>query len=58
MDRINTVLTNLDGLVNLASVGGDLYIANNNALTSLDGLANDQCWWLFGHLSQHRSHEP
>jgi hypothetical protein len=33
------VLTNLDGLAALTSVGGDLRIWNNSALTNLDGLA-------------------
>ena len=40
----NGALTNLDGLANLTSVGGDLYIGvffnGNPALTNIDGLAN------------------
>ena len=33
-------LTNLDGLANITSVGGYLWIDYNNALTNLDGLAD------------------
>ena len=35
-----TDITNLDGLANITSVGGDLDIQNNATLTNLDGLAN------------------
>jgi len=36
----NDLLTNLDGLANLTSVGGFLNIGNNAALTNIEGLAN------------------
>src|SRR5690606_30451898 len=36
----NSSLTNLDGLSNLTSVGGYLYISSNSSLTNLDGLSN------------------
>ena len=40
--RNSADITNLDGLANLTSVGGDLeaYQRGNGALTNLDGLAN------------------
>src|SRR5690606_34942976 len=36
----NPNLTNLDGLSNLTSVGGYLFIDSNSNLTNLDGLSN------------------
>ena len=39
-DWCNPTLTNLDGLSNLTSVGGDLDIFHNYNLTNLDGLSN------------------
>jgi len=36
----STDITNIDGLANLTSVGGDLYIYGNASLTNIDGLAN------------------
>ncbi len=36
----NYSITNLDGLANLTSFGGDLNIRYNNVLTNLDGLTN------------------
>ena len=36
----STDIRNLDGLANLTSVGGHLYINHNPALTNLDGLAS------------------
>ncbi|MCB0840949.1 MAG: T9SS type A sorting domain-containing protein [Bacteroidetes bacterium] len=33
-------ITNLDGLISLDSVGGDLYITSNNLLTNIDGLSS------------------
>jgi hypothetical protein len=35
----NDVLTSVDGLSSLTSVGGDLWIQNNSQLTNLDGLS-------------------
>src|SRR5690606_12196009 len=35
-----STITNLDGLSNLTSVGGNLYISSNSSLTNLDGLSN------------------
>ena len=37
---IYSTITNLDGLANITSVGGNLYFVENVALTNLDGLAN------------------
>src|SRR5690606_6563291 len=36
----NSNLTNFDGLSNLTSVGGNLFIYSNSSLTNLDGLSN------------------
>jgi hypothetical protein len=41
LEIANTDLTNVDGLVNLTSIGGDVEIsANGRPLTNLDGLVN------------------
>lgn len=36
----NSNLTNIDGLINLTSIGGDLSVTCNDALTNLNGLSN------------------
>ena len=40
MDRLNSTLTNLDGLVNVTNVEGFLRIESNPALQNVDGLTN------------------
>jgi len=35
----NNKLTNLNGLINITSIGGDLNISSNDALTNIDGLS-------------------
>ncbi|MBK8700517.1 MAG: T9SS type A sorting domain-containing protein [Saprospiraceae bacterium] len=39
-DAVNGNITNLNGLANITSIGGFLYITSNNALTSISGLSN------------------
>ena len=48
-DNFSNSITNLNGLSNLFSVGGDLRIQNNNSLTSLEGL--DQIETVGGFIS-------
>jgi hypothetical protein len=36
----NSALTNIDGLINLTTIDGNLSISSNSALTSIDGLKN------------------
>jgi hypothetical protein len=36
----NKILSNIDGLSKLSSIGGSLHISNNPTITNLDGLSN------------------
>ncbi len=36
----HSTITNLDGLANITSVGGDVYLVGNDAIINLDGLVN------------------
>jgi subtilisin-like proprotein convertase family protein len=40
----NSLLTNIDGLINLKSVGEDIFVVSNPTLTNIDGFANLIGW--------------